>query len=83
MGFFNRLLQDTDLKIGLDSFINVFFNRSGSYYETSSKVTYCIECEGLSKSFLTKIKIIINSYNDLKLTRNGKIIQVKIRDIPL
>jgi len=82
MEFFNILLQNKNLEIGLDGFLNAFFDRSGSYYETTSKIIYHLDCDGLSKSLLSKIKAIINSYNDLKLTRNGKIIQVKIRGIP-
>jgi hypothetical protein len=83
MQFFNILLQNKNLEFGLDGFLNAFFDRSGSYYETSSGIIYHLKCDGLSKSLLSKIKIIINSYNDLKLTRNGKIIKVKIRDIPI
>lgn len=83
MEFFNILLQNKNLKIGLDGFLNAFFNRSGSYYETTSEIIYHLKCDGLSKSLLSKIKVIINSYNDLKLTRNEKIIQVKIRGIPI
>jgi len=83
MEFFNILLQNKNLKIGLDGFLNTFFDRSGSYCETTSKIIYNLECDGLSKSLLSKIKALINSYNNLKLTRNGKIIQVKIRGIPI
>ena len=83
MAFFNILSQNKNLNIGLDGFLNAFFDRSGSYYETSSKIIYHLECDGLSKSLLSKIKALINSYNDLKLTRNGKIIQVRIRGIPI
>jgi len=83
MEFFNILLQNKNLNIGLDGFLNAFFDRSGSYYETTSEIIYYLKCDGLSKSLLSKIKVIINSYNDLKLTRNGKIIRVKIKGIPI
>ncbi len=83
MKFFNKLLQNIDLIIGLDSFIDMFFNRTGSYYETDLKVTYSFDCEGLSKACLTKMKTIIKGYNDMKLKRNGKIIEVKIRGVPI
>ncbi|MBF0235994.1 MAG: hypothetical protein HQK65_23615 [Desulfamplus sp.] len=82
MLFFSMLLKNTNLEIGLDSFIDVFFNRSGSYYETHSKVMYTFNCDGLSKSYVAKIQGILNGFNDLNLMRNGKLIQAKMRAAP-
>jgi len=82
VAFLTILLQNTTLQIGLDSFIEVFSNRSGSYYETSSSVIYNFYCKGMSKSYIEKMQIISNNFNALKLTRNGKLIQAKMRAAP-
>lgn len=83
IGFFSVIVQNTNSEIGLDNFIDLFFNRSGAYYETCSKISYVLHCNGLSKSYIQKIQVISSGFNALNLMRNGKLIEVKMRASPI
>ena len=45
------------MKIGLDNLIDMLFNRTGGYMETSSTIIYWISPEGLSISYNLKMTI--------------------------
>lgn len=82
MRFWKTLIQGSGTKIGMDNLIDVLFNRSGAYVETSSKIDYWVSTKGLSVTYKEKINKLADAFNVMELNRQGKPIQLKIRAAP-
>ncbi|MBF0202685.1 MAG: hypothetical protein HQK66_15560 [Desulfamplus sp.] len=82
MIFWNLLTKGAEINMGVDSLIEVLFNRTGSYIETSSKIVYWVTTKGLSVPYREKINKLAEAFNAMELNRQGKPVQLKIRGAP-
>ncbi|MBF0469626.1 MAG: hypothetical protein HQK61_12200 [Desulfamplus sp.] len=82
MRFWKTLTEGFGTKIGMDNLIDVLFNRSGAYVETSSQIDYWVSTKGLSVAYREKINKLADAFNAMELNRQGKPIQLKIRAAP-
>lgn len=82
MRFWQILTEGSGTKIGMDNLIDVLFNRSGAYVETSSKIDYWVSVKGLSVTYKEKINKLADAFNAMELNRQGKPIHLKIRAAP-
>lgn len=80
--FFSALKEMIDTPLSLTCLIELFFNRSGGYYETASEIMYLLNADGLSKSNKIKLEKIIRACCRMGLTRKGKTVRMKIRPSP-
>ncbi|MBF0233116.1 MAG: hypothetical protein HQK65_08780 [Desulfamplus sp.] len=82
MIFLSILTELSGIKIGIDNLIETLFNRTGQYIETSFEITYWINAKGVSAPYKKKIVKLAEAYNMMRLSRNGKPIQLKVRESP-
>ena len=82
MRFWQILTEGYGTKMGMDNLIEMLFNRSGAYVETSSKIDYWVNTKGLSVAYREKINKLAAAFNAMELNREGKPIQLKIRAAP-
>lgn len=82
MRFWQILTEGSGTKIGMDNLIDVLFNRSGAYVETSSKIDYWVSVKGLSVTYKETINKLADAFNAMELNRQGKPIHLKIRAAP-
>ncbi len=80
MMFLGILTELSGIKIGIDNLIETLFDRTGQYIETSSEITYWVNLKGVSAPYKKKIVNLAKAYNMMKLSRNGKPIQLKVRE---
>ena len=69
-----------NIDIGMDSFISLFLKRSGVYIETTSKVIYRMNTEGLSLSYKTKLRDIAKAVSAMNIYHKGKPIEVVLNE---
>lgn len=81
LSFMSSLMMSlaTPLVLCLDSVLELFFNRGGGYYETSSEVTFWVNMEGLSKQKAEIMNTLIEGMNQMGLSRNGKPVRIRAR----
>jgi hypothetical protein len=82
MRFWNLLTKGAETNMGMDSLIEVLFNRTGAYIETSSRIVYWVTTKGLSVPYKEKINKLADAFNAMELKRQGKPLQLKIRAAP-
>jgi hypothetical protein len=80
--FLLTLHEKIDIKLSLESLISLFFKRSGAVMQTCTQIIYWFNTEGLSKSYKKILKKIIEGINTLNLSREGRLIQVRLRESP-
>ena len=83
MMFLSMLTELSGIKIGIDNLIETLFDRKGQYIETSFEIIYWINLKGASAPYKKKFVTIAEAYIMMKLSRNGKPIQIKVRGSPL
>lgn len=82
MRFWRILTEGSGTKIGMDHLIEVLFNRTGTYLETSARIVYWVSTKGLSAAYKEKINKLADAFNAMELNRQGKPVQLKIRAAP-
>jgi hypothetical protein len=80
--FLQTLHEKIDIKLSLESLISLLFKRSGAIMQTCTQIIYWFNTDGLSKSYKEKLKKIITGINALNLSREGRLIQVRLREAP-
>jgi len=80
--FFSALAELIDIPLSLTCLIELFFKRSGGYYETASEIMYFLNADGLSKRNKIKLEKIVDACSRMGLTRNGKHVRMRIRPSP-
>jgi len=80
--FLLTLHETIDIKLSLESLISLLFKRSGAVMQTCTQIIYWVNTDGLSKSYKEKLKKIIEGINTLNLSREGRLIQVRLRESP-
>ena len=80
--FFSALAELIDIPLSLGSLLELFFKRSGGYYETASEIMYFLNEDGLSKSNRIKLNKIVEGCCKMNLTRKGKPVRMRIRPSP-
>ena len=80
--FLLTLHEKIDIKLSLESLISLLFKRSGVVIQTCTQIIYWFNTEGLSKSYKKILKKISEGINTLNLSREGRLIQVRLREAP-
>lgn len=83
MAFLTTWLELAGITMGIDNLIEMLFSRTGSYIETKTAIIYQVNLKGLASTYKGKIKKLVKAYNEMGLSRNGKPIQLKMRDGPV
>ena len=76
------VLMSGDVSMNLDSFIRLFFARSGGFYESPLEEVYLVNTKGLSKTNIETMHKLIGAVNKMGLHRNGKPIRLRARGYP-
>ena len=63
MRFWNILTKGVGTNMGMDSLIEVLFNLTGAYIETSSRIVYWVTTKGLSVPYREKINKLADAFN--------------------
>ena len=82
MMFLSLLIELSGIKTGIDNLIEMLFERTGMYMETSSEITYWVNLKGVSVPYKNKIIKLAEAYNLMELSRGGKPVQLKVRGVP-
>ncbi len=82
MAFFQTLNGIVPLNIGIETLIELFFKRSGTYRDTGSEIVYRMHTGGLSLSYTRTLQKIVDAVNDMTLSRHGKPIRVPLTPVP-
>jgi hypothetical protein len=82
MKFWNILTKEARINMGMDSLIELLFNRTGAYIETSSRIVYWVNTKGLSVPYREKINNLAYAFNAMEVNRQGKPVELKIRAAP-
>lgn len=77
--FFMGLPNKSDIKEGLDTFIEIFLRRGGTYLETHSQIVYQINTSGLSTGYKETLEKIAQGLNLMNLSRCEKPIQIRLK----
>ncbi len=80
--FFSALAKLIDIPLSQGCLLELFFKRSGGYFETASEIVYFLNVDGLSKSNRIKLVKIVEGCCKMGLTRNGKPVRMRIRPLP-
>lgn len=83
MVFLTTWLELAEITMGIDNLIEMLFSRTGSYIETNTAIIYQVNLKGLASPYRGKMQELMRAYNDMELSRDGKPIQLKMRDGPL
>jgi len=81
MSFFAILFPDT-LNICLESLLELFFERTGTFIETQTQIMIWINPTGLSKMYRILLTHIVEGLNKMGLLQSGKPIQVRLKEAP-
>ena len=76
------VLMSGDVSMNLDSFIRLFFERSGGFYESPLEEVYLVNTKGLSKTNIVTMHKLIGAVNKMGLYRNGKPVRLHVRGYP-
>jgi hypothetical protein len=80
--FFNELSSHLKQKISLETFITLFFYRSGSIAETSSEIIYFLDTEGLSTSDRQTLADIAQAVTAMNIkSQEGKPMRARLKGI--
>ena len=82
MAFFMALLENLDIKFGMETLISLLFKRSGTCIETHNEIIYRISSKGLSVPYREALEKIVEGINDMNIIRKGKTIQVELKESP-
>lgn len=78
--FFNELSSHLKQKISLETFITLFFNRSGSIAETPSEIIYFLDTEGLSASDRQTLADIVQAVTAMNIkSQEGKPMRARLK----
>jgi len=80
--FLSSLQEKISIKLSLESLISLLFKRRGAIVETYTQIIYWLNPAGLSKSYKEKLKKIIEGLNALNLRREGRVIRMRLREVP-
>ncbi|MCP4142113.1 MAG: hypothetical protein GY755_17865 [Chloroflexi bacterium] len=82
MAFFISLLENLDIKFGMETLISLIFKRSGICIETCTDIIYKISTKDLSVPYRDTLEKIAEGINAMKIDRKGKTIRVQLREAP-
>lgn len=82
MVFMSLFIDKMEQKIGADTLMSIFFRRSGVCVETASEITYELNTTGLSSHYKKVLGDIASELTALGIQRNGKLINVSLREPP-
>ncbi|MCI5149920.1 MAG: hypothetical protein D3916_11130 [Candidatus Electrothrix sp. MAN1_4] len=82
MLFMSLFIDKLEQKIGADTLMSIFFRRSGVCVETASEITYELNTTGLSSHYKKVLGDIASELTALGIQRNGKLINVSLREGP-
>jgi hypothetical protein len=82
MVFMSLFIDKLEQKIGTDTLMSIFFRRSGVCVETASEITYELNTTGLSSHYKKVLGDIASELTALGIQRNGKLINVSLREPP-
>jgi hypothetical protein len=80
--FFMGLPNKSYINVGLETFIEIFFRRGGTYLETHSQIVYRINTTGLSTVYKETLGKIAQGLNSMNLSRCEKPIQIRLNEAP-
>ena len=80
--FISALMKLLDIKVGMETFMSIFFRRSGLCLETPSEIIYRLNTGGLSASNKENLKKISEGLTRMGIDRQGKPIRVELREAP-
>ncbi|WP_446012150.1 hypothetical protein, partial [Candidatus Electrothrix sp.] len=83
MVFMSLFIDKLEQKIGADTLMSIFFRRSGVCVETASEITYELNTTGLSSHYKKVLGDIASELTALGIQRNGKLINVSLREPPI
>jgi DNA-binding FadR family transcriptional regulator len=72
MAFFAALFPHTQ-NVSLESLLELFFERTGTFIETQTQIMIWINPTGLSKFYRTLLTHIIEGLNKMNLLRSGNL----------
>ena len=77
--FFGILMAGRSENVSMDRLLELF-KRSGAYAEQTEKHIYWIDAKGMSKSNRKLLQELIGRLNELELIKQGKPVQVRLRE---
>lgn len=81
ISFFSLLFPET-IGVSLETLLELFFERTGTFLETQTQIMILINPAGLSKRYRMLLTRTIEGVNNMNLFRSGKPIQVRLKEAP-
>jgi len=82
IAFFLALLEKVEMKIGLDTLIALFFDRSGTIVESPTQIVYRLDINGVSEKYRSILEDIVQGINAMDLSYKGKFVKAMVRIAP-
>ena len=82
IAFFLALLEKVEMKIGLDTLIALFFDRSGTIVESPTQIVYRLDINGVSEKYRSILEDIVQGINAMGLSYKGKFVKAMVRIAP-
>jgi hypothetical protein len=82
MAFMVLLWGRLQTKISVDCLLRILFERSGARMETASQVVYWVNTAGLSVAYQRLLTEVVAGLCAMDLQEQGKLIRVRLKDLP-
>ena len=82
MAFMVVLCERLQTKVSLDCILRILFERSGSRMVTASQVVYWVNTAGLSLPYRRLLSEVVDGLCAMELKDQGKLIRVRLKDMP-
>lgn len=82
MAFISTLRELSSIELGADSIMELLFRRSGAMFETSSKIVYLVNVDGLSKQKRIVMLQLLDAMNKMGIKHDCKLVYVRPRSRP-
>src|SRR6266568_69525 len=82
MAFMVLLCGRLQTTVSLDCILRILFERSGSRMATASQVVYWVNTAGLSLPYRRLLSEVVDGLGAMELKDQGKLIRVRLKDMP-
>jgi hypothetical protein len=82
MAFMVLLWGRLQTKVSVDCLLRILFERSGARMETASQVVYWVNTAGLSVAYQRLLTEVVAGLCAMDLQEQGKLIRVRLKDLP-